>query len=207
MKGAIALMIVVLVAGCGGVRAKSSIARDATLYPPNNGNICLLAGSPASDVKYEVLGRVVATKRTYGSSDELFPPMAQEARKLGADAIINLQASQRFKGPLPWRVTSPTGDGQAIKVLPDSPQIDCLQMGGKLWGPGGGEVTGVALETGAEKFTQSSNSVDADVSVRDDTSSETDLYTELMKLDDLRKKGILTEEEFDAEKRKLLEGN
>ena len=32
-----------------------------------------------------------------------------------------------------------------------------------------------------------------------------DLYTELMKLDDLRKKGILTEEEFEAEKKKLLE--
>lgn len=31
-----------------------------------------------------------------------------------------------------------------------------------------------------------------------------DLYTELMKLDDLRKQGVLTEEEFLAEKRKLL---
>lgn len=32
-----------------------------------------------------------------------------------------------------------------------------------------------------------------------------DLYTELLKLDDLRKRGILTEEEFEAEKRKLLD--
>lgn len=32
-----------------------------------------------------------------------------------------------------------------------------------------------------------------------------DLYTELIKLDDLRKRGLLTEEEFQAEKRKLLE--
>lgn len=32
----------------------------------------------------------------------------------------------------------------------------------------------------------------------------TDTYTELLKLDDLRKRGILTEEEFEAEKRKLL---
>ena len=99
MKGAIAFLILILVAGCGGVIAKSTVDRSATLYPPNNGNICLLAGSPPSDVNYEVLGRIVATKRSYGSSDELFRPMALEARKLGADAIINLQATQRFKGP------------------------------------------------------------------------------------------------------------
>lgn len=34
--------------------------------------------------------------------------------------------------------------------------------------------------------------------------SQSDLYTQLMKLDDLRKRGILTEEEFQAQKRKLL---
>jgi hypothetical protein len=32
----------------------------------------------------------------------------------------------------------------------------------------------------------------------------TDLYNDLMKLDDLRKKGILTDEEFQAEKKKVL---
>ena len=33
-----------------------------------------------------------------------------------------------------------------------------------------------------------------------------DVYTELLKLDDLRKKGIITEAEFEAQKKKLLEG-
>lgn len=32
-----------------------------------------------------------------------------------------------------------------------------------------------------------------------------DVYAELLKLDDLRKRGVLTEAEFDAEKRKLLQ--
>ena len=31
-----------------------------------------------------------------------------------------------------------------------------------------------------------------------------ELYNELVKLDDLRKKGILTDDEFQAEKKKLL---
>lgn len=36
-------------------------------------------------------------------------------------------------------------------------------------------------------------------------STKPDLYTELLKLDDLRKRGLLTNEEFDAAKRRLLE--
>ncbi len=43
-----------------------------------------------------------------------------------------------------------------------------------------------------------------DVHTKDETSNDFDLYTELMELDDLRKKGIITEAEFDAEKKKLL---
>jgi hypothetical protein len=34
-----------------------------------------------------------------------------------------------------------------------------------------------------------------------------DIFDELLKLDDLRDRGILTDEEFDVEKRKLLERN
>ena len=33
-----------------------------------------------------------------------------------------------------------------------------------------------------------------------------DVYTELLKLDDLRKRGIITEAEFEAQKKRLLEG-
>ena len=33
-----------------------------------------------------------------------------------------------------------------------------------------------------------------------------DIYTELLKLDDLRKRGIITEAEFEVQKRRLLEG-
>ena len=50
-------------------------------------------------------------------------------------------------------------------------------------------------------------------SVRIETPSATglvpqnkDVYAELLKLDDLRKRGVLTEAEFDLQKRKLLEG-
>jgi hypothetical protein len=39
-----------------------------------------------------------------------------------------------------------------------------------------------------------------------DASKSQDLYAELIKLDDLRKRGIITEAEFEAQKQKLLQG-
>jgi hypothetical protein len=33
-----------------------------------------------------------------------------------------------------------------------------------------------------------------------------DLYSEILKLDELRKRGLLTDAEFDAQKKKLLDG-
>lgn len=120
----------VALAGCGGVRSKAEVDKRAKIYPPTD-RVCLLAGAPPSDIRYETLGRVVATKRTYGSTDELLPAIAYEARRIGADAVMNLQASQRFKGPLPWRITSPTGVGMAIKIT-SGQTLDCTQANGRL---------------------------------------------------------------------------
>ena len=41
----------------------------------------------------------------------------------------------------------------------------------------------------------------------DEVSEGKDLYTKLQELDDLRKKGLLTDAEFDSEKKKLLDRN
>jgi hypothetical protein len=34
-----------------------------------------------------------------------------------------------------------------------------------------------------------------------------DLYSEILKLDDLRQRGLITDEEYDQEKKELLESN
>lgn len=50
-----------------------------------------------------------------------------------------------------------------------------------------------------------------DIKTKEDNSAnkkkDKDVYSELMKLDDLRKRGVLTETEFDQQKRKLLDSN
>jgi hypothetical protein len=45
------------------------------------------------------------------------------------------------------------------------------------------------------------------VETKDTTEKKRDVYTEILKLDDLRKRGLISDAEFEAQKKKLLEGN
>jgi Short C-terminal domain len=46
-----------------------------------------------------------------------------------------------------------------------------------------------------------------DVRTKDQTNRQKDIYAELIRLDDLHKRGILSEAEFEVQKKKLLDGN
>ena len=75
----------------------------------------------------------------------------------------------------------------------------------RLIDPDAPEVKPTTLEAGPDQVIQSTGKNDVNVTITEDSESKADLYTELIKLDDLRKRGILTDEEFDAQKKKLLE--
>ena len=49
--------------------------------------------------------------------------------------------------------------------------------------------------------------VKQEIRSKDDSVKSKDVYAELIKLDDLRKKGILNEVEFEVQKKKLLNAN
>lgn len=49
--------------------------------------------------------------------------------------------------------------------------------------------------------------IKTDIHTENESIKSNDIYAELIKLDDLRKKGIITDAEFDAQKKKLLGGN
>jgi hypothetical protein len=48
--------------------------------------------------------------------------------------------------------------------------------------------------------------ISVDVKAKDQSEARKDVYAQLIKLDDLRKRGILTDAEFEVEKKKILEG-
>lgn len=121
-------------AGCAtGVKTKTELAGGkGAAVTSRTGPVCMLAGGLPDDVQIISIGKVKATKGTYGSTDNLMRPMADEARRVGADAIINLQADQRFKGPLPWRYNAPTGAGTAVHFVDAAAPFDCAANGGQL---------------------------------------------------------------------------
>jgi len=70
------------------------------------------------------------------------------------------------------------------------------------------ELTFKCLSENDPDFVNKRNdTVKTDVNVRtkEESNKNPDLYTELMKLEDLRKKGVLTEDEFQTQKKLLLE--
>jgi hypothetical protein len=66
------------------------------------------------------------------------------------------------------------------------------------------EARRTSLVPRADVVIEKSEKISADIRSKEDKAP--DLYLELTKLDDLKKKGILTEEEFTAQKKRLLEG-
>lgn len=65
-------------------------------------------------------------------------------------------------------------------------------------------------ELNRPKLKKEANSIieiKSNIPVKNSKSENVDIYTELLKIDDLRKKGIITESEFQNQKKKLLSGN
>lgn len=120
------VVTVALLAGCGGVKTKTTLAPDAPEVRGRTGSVCLLAGALPPEVQFVEIARITATKRTYGSTEQVTAAIVAEAKRLGADAVVNLQADIRFKSPLPWRITSPTGDGTAVKYTSEAPKCDAI---------------------------------------------------------------------------------
>jgi hypothetical protein len=69
------------------------------------------------------------------------------------------------------------------------------------------EAQPVSLEPRADVVVEADVESVSSVPVADETGVYVDIYTELLKLNELREKGILTQAEFDAEKKELLDSN
>ena len=77
----------------------------------------------------------------------------------------------------------------------------------RLVDPDSPEAKSTALTKQPDEIIERRNEYGGSVTIRHEDDDKPDLYSELMKLEDLRQRGILTDEEFEAQKKKLLEAN
>ena len=108
--------------------APDKVGAEKTVPTTDVSGLCFFAGIPSVDIKYRVIRKLKLGKGTYGGIKEILPKFAVNARKIGADAIINYAGSQRF-GFWPWRMVRPVVQGVAIKWS-DPKKHDCAAIGG-----------------------------------------------------------------------------
>ncbi len=75
----------------------------------------------------------------------------------------------------------------------------------RLVDEGSPEARDVALIQRPDVVVEHNQKSDAKVEIKTDGNKDPDLYTELLKLEDLRKRGLLTDEEFENQKKVLLD--
>jgi len=91
-------------------------------------DICLVTGTPPTDIKYEKIQKIDIRKGTYGSVTGILPAFADKADSLGANAVVNYKGSQRF-GFWPWRFVRPVVTGEAVNLHLDNGKT-CQDIGG-----------------------------------------------------------------------------
>ena len=117
----------ILLCSCAA-RTVNNAADKGTVATPHVEPVCMLKSPLPSSIRHTIVGRIDASKQFYGSSGALIPLMAEEARKMGADVVVNLVVGQKM-GMFAW--ARPYGSGTGIKLV-DKADLACLALGGEL---------------------------------------------------------------------------
>ena len=86
---------------------------SATKYAPHSDRVFVTSASLPTTAKYEVLGQLEVGKVWYGSSHDVLQSLADGARKLGADAVVEVKTWHQPSG---WSWAAPHGSGKAVKI-------------------------------------------------------------------------------------------
>lgn len=121
------IVLTSLVAGCAPTSSTKLVSRNQELFARHAEPVCFLRSPLPSDIPYTRIGEIRGGKKTYGSVSEIIPLMAEEARSLGADAVVNLNTGQRMGA---WAWARPVGTGVAVKLAKRT-DLDCIARGGE----------------------------------------------------------------------------
>jgi len=114
--------------GCGTTSSSKPAPASSAATEAYTGPVCLMEAPLSPDVKHRVIGDVEASKQWYGHQSELVPHLADEARKLGANAVVKIKLSQQIGL---WAWARPVGSGEAIQI-DDFKAFNCKDAGGLM---------------------------------------------------------------------------
>jgi len=102
------IVFALLLSGCAAKSSMKPVAQNQELFPRHSEPVCFLKSPLPTEITYTKIGEIRGSKKTYGSLTEVLPLMAEEARSVGADAIINLETGHKI-GAFAW--ARPVGKG------------------------------------------------------------------------------------------------
>ncbi len=113
MKHIISIIILsIILSACGTV--SSSSAPTVAITEQTNGPIYITTASIPNKIEYVVIGSIKANARSgYDSTESLYPLIANEAKKVGANAVIEVYGG-RSVSAFSW--SAPYVGGIAIRV-------------------------------------------------------------------------------------------
>lgn len=99
---------------------------SSTKYAPHNNRIFVTSASLPETAKYELVAQLEVGKVWYGSSEDVLESLADSARHLGADAVVEVKT---WHQPAGWSWSAPHGSGKAVKIL-EPASVDFANLGG-----------------------------------------------------------------------------
>lgn len=120
-----ALALGLLISGCSSLSSSTPAPGVALPAKAAEGKVFITEAKLPEGTKHKVLGTVEAKHRAgYSGSGDLYPMMADEARKLGANAVVQVNEGRRVTA-LSWAATYVEGtavqvDESALKDLKGS---------------------------------------------------------------------------------------
>jgi hypothetical protein len=97
-----------------------------TKYAPHHNPVYVMEAPLPPGAKYEVLAQLEVGKIWYGSSNNVMQSLADGARSIGADAVIEVKTWHQPSG---WSWAAPHGSGKAIKIT-EPASVDFKNLSG-----------------------------------------------------------------------------
>lgn len=123
-----------IVAGCSAhspmiLKNTTDVHHSSTQrYPSHSNPVLIVEGPLPADIEYEIIATIDVGKIWYSGSEGILVEMANRARQMGADAVINVK---RWRQPSGFAWAAPHGQGQAVKILNKDKSRD-LSAAGKF---------------------------------------------------------------------------